>query len=117
MITSGIDHIALTVPNLNEQIDRFTNQFGMLVRSRTEHFALIVDPVSGLKIELGRSADTEIHFRHLGFQAEDVDAAHEELVAAGMVTNTEPHRRDFAQMYTSFLQQDGGVEVQLVNYD
>jgi catechol 2,3-dioxygenase-like lactoylglutathione lyase family enzyme len=117
MITSGIDHIALTVPNLNEQIDRLTNQFGMLVQSRTEHFALIVDPASGLKIELGRSADTEIHFRHLGFQAENVDAAHEELVAAGMTTNTEPHRRDFAQMYTSFLKQDGGIEVQLVHYD
>jgi catechol 2,3-dioxygenase-like lactoylglutathione lyase family enzyme len=33
MITSGIDHIALTVPNLDEQIDRFANQFGMLVHS------------------------------------------------------------------------------------
>jgi catechol 2,3-dioxygenase-like lactoylglutathione lyase family enzyme len=95
MITSGIDHIALTVPNLNEQIDRFTNQFGMLVQSRTEHFALIVDPASGLKIELGRSADTEIHFRHLGFQAENVNQGcdHVNIVAHGSSKRPTPLRK------------------------
>jgi hypothetical protein len=34
-----------------------------------------------------------------------------------MESSTAPHRQDFAQMYTSFLQQPGGVEVQLVKYD
>jgi hypothetical protein len=89
----------------------------MTVEHRTELFALITDPASGLKLELGRSEDSQVHFRHLGFRADDVDGAHERLVAAGMATSEAPHRRDFAGMYTSFLAQSGGLEVQLVRYD
>jgi catechol 2,3-dioxygenase-like lactoylglutathione lyase family enzyme len=117
MITPGIDHIALTVPDLDEQVDRLTSAFGMVVEGRSESFALIADPASGLRIELGRSDDSQVHFRHLGFRAEDVDGAHENLVEAGMESSEAPHRRDFARMYTSFLKQRGGLEVQLVKYD
>ena len=117
MITPGIDHIALTVPDLDEQVDRLTATFGMVVEGRTDQFAVISDPASGLKIELGRSADGEVHFRHVGFRADDVDGEHAQLVAAGMTTSQEPHRREFAGMYTSFLTQPGGIEVQLVRYD
>jgi len=117
VITPGIDHIALTVPDLDEQVDRLTSAFGMVVEVRFEFFAILADPVSGLKIELSRSDDSEVHFRHLGFRADDVDGAHESLVEAGMESTEAPHRRDFAGMYTSFLRQPGGVEVQLVKYD
>ena len=117
MITPGIDHIALTVPDLDEQIERLTTAFGMVVESRFGDFALVSDPVSGLKLELGRSADSEVHFRHFGFRADDLDAAHDDLVAAGMESSEAPHRRDFARMYPSFLRQPGCVEVQLVKYD
>jgi catechol 2,3-dioxygenase-like lactoylglutathione lyase family enzyme len=117
VITPGIDHIALTVPDLDQQVDRLTSAFGMVVESRFEFFALLTDPASGLKIELSRSEDAEVHFRHLGFRADDVDRAHDSLVEAGMETNEAPHRRDFARMYTSFLKQPGGLEVQLVKYD
>jgi catechol 2,3-dioxygenase-like lactoylglutathione lyase family enzyme len=117
MITPGLDHIALTVPDLDEQVDRLTSAFGMVVEGRSEHFALVADPASGLKIELSRSDDAQVHFRHLGFRAEDVDDAHESLVKAGMESTEAPHRRDFARMYTSFLKQRGGLEVQLVSYD
>ena len=117
MITSGIDHIALTVPDLDEQVDRFTNAFGMVVEGRTDFFALITDPASGLKLELSRSDDSEVHFRHFGFRADDVDTEHESLVEAGMESSEAPHRRDFASMYTSFLKQQGGLDVQLVKYD
>jgi catechol 2,3-dioxygenase-like lactoylglutathione lyase family enzyme len=117
MITPGIDHIALTVPNFDEQVDRLVGQFGMVVEGRTEYFALIVDPTTGLKIELGRSDDSAVHFRHLGFRADDVDATHQSLVDAGMAPKQAPHRRDIARMYTSYLQQPGGVEIQLVKYD
>ena len=86
MITPGIDHIALTVPDLDEQVDRLTSAFGMAVESRFEGFALVADPSSGLKIELSRSDDSHVHFRHLGFRAEDVDGAHESLVEAGMAS-------------------------------
>jgi catechol 2,3-dioxygenase-like lactoylglutathione lyase family enzyme len=116
-VTPGIDHIALTVPDLDAQVDRLTNEFGMVVEARFDGFALITDPASGLKLELGRSDDSQIHFRHFGFRADDVDAAHERLVQAGMETSEAPHQRDFARMYTSFLTQRGGVDVQLVNYD
>jgi hypothetical protein len=115
--TPTLDHIALTTPNLDELVERLTGDFGMVVESRFEHFALVADPVSGLKLELSRSADTEIHFRHLGFRTDDVDGAHETLVEAGMEVGESPHRRNFAGMYTSFLKQPGGLEVQLVKYD
>jgi hypothetical protein len=34
-----------------------------------------------------------------------------------MEASTAPHRRDFARMYTSFLKQPDGFEIQLVKYD
>ena len=117
MITPGIDHIALTVPDLDAQVDRLTSAFGMVVEARFDGFALVADPASGLKLELGRSDDSEVHFRHFGFRADDVDGAHDSLVEAGMETSEPPHRREFARMYTSFLTQRGGVDVQLVHYD
>lgn len=117
MIAPGIDHIALTVPDLDAQVDRLTSEFGMDVDSRNDFFAVLSDPASGLKIELGRSEDSDVHFRHLGFRADDVDSAHQGLLDAGMESRESPHRRDFARMYTSYLTQPGGLEVQLVRYD
>ena len=115
--TPAFDHIALTVPDLDEQVDRLAMDFGMVVQSRSERFALVTDPASGIKLELSRSDDSEVHVRHLGFRADDLDRAHETLVEAGMEVSEAPHRRDFARMYTSFLKQRGGLEVQLVTYD
>ena len=117
LVTPGLDHIALTVPDLDAQVDRLVNEFGMVVESRMDVFALLSDPVTGLKMELGCSADDQVHFRHLGFCADDVDGAHAELVEVGMSTVDAPQRRDFARMYTSYLAQAGGLEVQLVKYD
>ena len=117
MLSPGVDHIALTVPDLDDLVDRLVSAFGMVVEGRTDGFALVLDPATGLKLELGRSDDPQVHFRHLGFRADDVDGAHESLVEAGMESSEAPHRRDFARMYTSFLKQRGGLEVQLVNYD
>lgn len=114
---SGFDHIALAVPNLDEQVERFTTLMGMVVQSRSEHFALIADPSSGFKIELSLSQDGESHFRHLGFRAADVDAGHQELVQAGLTSTEAPHHRDFAGMYTAFLKDASGLELQLVKYD
>jgi catechol 2,3-dioxygenase-like lactoylglutathione lyase family enzyme len=113
----AFDHIALTVPNLDEQVERLTTAFGMVVQFRTEGFAVVVDPGSDLKFELSSSSNSEVHMRHLGFRADDVDAAHATLVDRGMETGQAPHRQDFAKMYTSFLKQPGCVEVQLVKYD
>jgi hypothetical protein len=112
-----LDHIALTVTDLDGLVERLTGAFGMVAEVRSEHFALVADPTSGLKLELGRSGDAEAHFRHMGFRTDDVDSAHETLVGAGMQVSEPPHRRDFARMYTSFLKQPGGLEVQLVKYD
>ena len=117
MITPGIDHIALNVPDLDAQIERLTTAMGLVVEHRFGDFALISDPTNGLKLELGRSDDDQVHFRHFGVRADDVDSAHQQLVETGMQTTEEPHRRDFAAMYTSFLHQQGCVDIQLVNYD
>jgi hypothetical protein len=113
----ALDHIALTVPNLDDQVERLTTTFGMVAQFRSEHFAVLVDPGSDFKLELSTSDDGEVHLRHLGFRTDDVDLAHASLVAAGMETSAAPHRQDFARMYTSFLKQPGGMEVQLVKYD
>jgi catechol 2,3-dioxygenase-like lactoylglutathione lyase family enzyme len=117
MIVPGLDHIALAVPDLDEQVDRLISAFGMVVDARSDVFALVTDPATGLKFELSLSHDSNVHFRHLGFRADDVDGAHERLVHAGMESREAPHRRDFAGTYTSFLKQRGGLEVQLVDYD
>ena len=117
MITPGIDHIALTVPDLEAHVDRLVNEFGIVVESRSPFFAVLSDPVTGLKLELSPSSDAEVHFRHFGFCADDVDEAHASLERAGMEATSAPERRDFARMYTSYLRQPGGVEVQLVKYD
>jgi hypothetical protein len=114
---TAFDHIAMTVPNLDEQVDRLHSAFGMDVEMRSEFFAVVVDPTSGFKLELSKSEDGDAHLRHLGFRTDDVDAAHANLVAAGMNAVRAPQRQDFARMYTSYLQQPGGLEIQLVNYD
>jgi catechol 2,3-dioxygenase-like lactoylglutathione lyase family enzyme len=117
MTTPAFDHIALTVPNLADQVDRLEATFGMEVMMRSDFFCLVVDPGTGVRFELSPSDDGEVHVRHLGFRADDVDASHAALVDDGMATSREPHRQDFAAMYTSFLTQPGTVEVQLVRYD
>jgi len=118
MTTSpALDHLALTVPDLDAQVERLVGTFGMVARIRTEHFAVIVDPGSAFTLELSASDDGDVHVRHLGFRTDDVDAAHTALVAAGMESTTTPHRQDAAGMYTSYLAQPGGVDVQLVDYD
>ena len=114
---SGFDHIALAVPDLDAQVERFTTMMGMVVQSRSERFALVADPVSGFKIELSLSDDRSAHLRHLGFRCDDVDTGHNELVDAGMTSSEAPHRREFAHMYTAFLREPSGLEVQLVQYD
>ncbi|HEX5586426.1 MAG TPA: VOC family protein [Acidimicrobiia bacterium] len=113
----ALDHMALTVPNLDDFVDRLTSAFGMVAQLRSEYFAVVVDPGSGFKLELSASDDGDTHVRHLGFRADDVDAAHATLVGAGMETVAAPHRQDYAGMYASSLQQPGGVEIQLVKYD
>lgn len=117
MIEPGIDHIALNVPDLDAQIDRLTTATGLVVEHRVGDFALISDPVTGLKLELGRSEDDQVQFRHFGFRTDDVDRDHQHLVDTGMETTEPPHRRDFAAMYTAFLHQQGCADIQLVTYD
>jgi hypothetical protein len=117
MITPGIDHIALNVPDLDAQIERLVTTMGLVLEHRFGDFALIADPVTGIRLELGRSEDDDVHLRHFGFRADDVDSAHQHLVDTGMETTEGPHRRDFAGMYTSFLRQQGCTDVQLVKYD
>ena len=42
------DHIALTVPDLDAQIDRLQRDFGMSVQSRFGDFAVVADPATGV---------------------------------------------------------------------
>ncbi|HEU0073732.1 MAG TPA: VOC family protein [Dehalococcoidia bacterium] len=80
--TSGFDHIAIAVPDLDAQVERLTAAFGMVVQSRSERYALFADPASGFKIEMNLSEDGEARFRHLGFRSADVDGEHQTLLDA-----------------------------------
>lgn len=114
----AFDHIALSVPNLDEHVARLTAAFGLVAELHFEGaMAVLADPGSGLKVELSASQDGEVHFRHFGFRADDVDVAHASLVEEGMTSKEAPARQDFAHMYQSRLEQAGGIEVQLVKYD
>jgi catechol 2,3-dioxygenase-like lactoylglutathione lyase family enzyme len=112
-----LDHLALAVPNLDQLVERLTGAFGMVVEQQFDGFAVLVDPGSGLKFELAGSADADVHFRHLGFRADDVDRAHASLVDGGMRSKEAPVRQDFAGMYQSRLQEPDCLEIQLVTYD
>jgi catechol 2,3-dioxygenase-like lactoylglutathione lyase family enzyme len=90
VIRSGIDHIALTVPDLDHQVDRLTTTFGMSIESRTPDFAVLADTATVLRLELGGSGDGEVQAGRLGFQADDVDSAHEQLIAADSGGGPEP---------------------------
>jgi hypothetical protein len=113
----AFDHIAVTVPDVEGLVDRLTTAFGMIAEIRSPSFAVVVDPGTALKLELTKSEDGDARLRHFGFRADDVDGAYTELVEAGMEGEAAPHRRDFAAMYTAFLRQPDGVEIQLVKYD
>ena len=113
----GFDHVAIAVPNLIDEVERLTTMMGMVIQASSEHHALLADRTSGFQIELTESTDGQSHFRHLGFRATDVQAAHNALVEAGMESTEKPHRREFAKMFTSFLKETSGLEIQLVKYD
>ena len=115
--TSRFDHIAIAVPNLDEEVERLTAAFGMVVQGRAEGYALLADPVSGFKIEMNKSDGGEARFRHLGFRSADVDGEHKALLDAGMAEVQAPHRNKYSGMHTSFLREANGLEFQLVKYD
>jgi hypothetical protein len=116
--TPAFDHISLAVPNLAEHVERLTTGFGMVTELHMEGFmAVLADPATGIKFELSVSDDDEVHFRHFGFRADDVDDVHASLVEAGMASKEAPVHQPFAHMYQSRLLQPGGIEVQLVKYD
>jgi len=110
-----MDHIAFAVPSLADQVARFV-AMGLTVELQGDSYAVVVDPGSGFKIELNQEPG-EARFRHIGFISDDVDAAHEELLAEGVSSTEAPHRRDFAHMRTAFLKDSNGLEYQLVDYD
>lgn len=113
----AFDHVAFNVPDFAAQLRRLSDDFGMSVDLRGERFAVVTDPTTGVKFEIGQSSGPQIEFRHLGFRTEDVEGTHDALLAAGMETSRAPHRQDYARMFTSFLSQSGAIEVQLVKYD
>jgi len=109
-----MDHIAIAVPSVADQVARFV-AMGLTVLTQTDAYALVADPASGFKIELNQEPG-EARFRHIGFQSDDVDGGHDELVASGVASTEAPHRREFARMRTAFLRDTNGLEYQLVAY-
>ena len=112
-----MDHISLAVPDVPKQVDFFSEVLGMTAHYRSEEFGLVSDPRSGFRIELSKADGSETKFLHFGLQVEDVDAAYETLVGAGLATVHAPHQRQWANMRTAFLKDAAGLEIQVARSD
>ncbi len=109
-----LDHLSLAVPDVEAQVDFFTQSMGMTALRRGEDFGLVVEPHSGFRIEMTRSeGGAETKLLHIGFEVADVDQAYRALTDSGLQTVHAPHRRERAKIDTAFLRDAGGLEIQL----
>jgi catechol 2,3-dioxygenase-like lactoylglutathione lyase family enzyme len=118
----GIDHFALGVENIDERIQYFTRVMGLQLRRQgTRHstgsrIALLVDLVSGFKIELIETSPDERGLLHLAFRVDDLNAAYEELLQQGFNSIRGPHALTAAKAETALLEDPAAMQVQLIKY-
>ena len=112
-----MDHISLAVPDVEKQVDFFTEVLGMTAHHRSPGFGMVSDPDSRFQIELTKADGPETKLLHIGLQVADVDGAFDTLVSAGLSTVHAPHRREFAKMRTAFVRDAAGLEVQVAKMD
>jgi methylmalonyl-CoA/ethylmalonyl-CoA epimerase len=121
-MTDRLDHVALAVEDLDERIAFFTQQMGMTLRrmgkeySTGNRIALLAEPDGGFKLELIESP-TQRGLQHMARRVENVQAAYEQLVAAGLKPLREPHWIEAARAESALLEDRAGLKVQIIRYD
>ncbi len=114
-----VDHIALSVHNVEDSIQHFA-QIGFELNRKGKHFetglpvAFIVNPSSGVMLELiqvyGQPAPGMLH---IAYQVEDIQAQCAELLSLGYVYDTEIFLNEGAKTWMAFLRSSAGVVVQV----
>ena len=119
----GIDHFAMGVRDLDEQIRLLTTTQGWrLIRTGTQYstgnrIAMLADPRTGFKLELVETRSERPELLHVAYQVEDVDGEHRRLTEAGYTTVSPPHQLKAARAYTALLEDPTGLKVQIIRYD
>ncbi|MDR7450185.1 MAG: VOC family protein [Armatimonadota bacterium] len=118
----GIDHFAMGVRDLEEQVRHLTASQGwQLLRWGTQYstgdrIALLVDPVTGLKLELIENRSERPQLIHVAYRSDDVVADHERLVSMGYRSLVKPHDLKAARSVSALLEDPAGLKVQLICY-
>lgn len=117
---AALDHVALEVPDLDAFVTD-VERAGLLrvlrrgVRGGTgQRLVMLVDD-RGQKLEIIEGG--ELRVLHVAFEVDDVESAHQALVADGYAGIRSPHRIPAAAATSSVVRGASGAEVQLVRYD
>ncbi len=119
MRINRLDHVAIEVDDL-EAVIAALEVCSMRVVRRGERFRTgqpiaMVGDGTGVKLELIESPGTDPIVAHLAFDVDDLDAAVDELVAAGWTVTRGAHDLEAARARTALLAH-GRTNIQLVTY-
>lgn len=119
----GLDYVVLVVEDLDRSLAFYRDRLGLSLRHRAEQFAQLetgrtrfglftrAAMAGTLHCDLRRPAPDQAAFE-LGFRVADVDAAWDELTAAGAPGVTPPETRPWGQR-TAYLRDPDGNLVEL----
>lgn len=117
----GVDHIALGVKDLDEQIAFFKGTMGMKLRrmgtqySTGARIALLGD-AAGFKIELIDTPSDESALLHIAYRVDDVDAEYKTLLSSGCKSVRAPHDLSTAKARTALVKDRSGLQIQIIMY-
>ena len=121
MLTWKSHHIALRTPNFRAMKAFYTETLGMKVLGNIRGSETCFIDIGGSTIELSPmepfrgGAKGAQGLTHLAFQVDDVDAAHEELKARGVVFHITPRGNDFLRV--AFFKDPDGNDLELFHSD
>lgn len=122
-----LEHVNLTVKDLNRSIDFYRDLLGMEIRWQGKttdgklaahigdekcYLALFQAPIAGSTI--GKRNYDEVGFNHFGFVVDDLDTLRKQLIDQGITPHLEADYEPGKRLY--FIDPDG-FEVELVQYD
>ena len=117
-----LDHIALTVCDLDDAIRLFIGGLGFRLRRRGVHavtggrIALLDAPGGGVKLELIEQPG-ESSLDHVALRVDDVREAAARLESDGLIPLSGPFYIEAAMAESALLRARDGVCVQLIRYD
>jgi catechol 2,3-dioxygenase-like lactoylglutathione lyase family enzyme len=116
-----LDHVALSVHDMDERIAFLTGTLGMTLKRMGTHFksggriAMIAD-ANGFKLELIELPNEPAGLQHVAYRVDDVDAAYSRLVEEGCTGIRGPHELSSAKAVTALVEDKSGLQVQVIKY-